>query len=98
MMLLESKRVEINNTGVEATRSISSMKLIVSSVSFSKRLASRFSQELARVGGEKRWSSWKHLGITGQIIFCEICKVLCFTDLVIADVTTLNFNLLLEIG
>jgi hypothetical protein len=55
-------------------------------------------QELGRVAGHKRWTSWKHLGITGQIIFCEICKALRFTELVIADVTTLNFNLLFEIG
>jgi hypothetical protein len=55
-------------------------------------------QEMSRVAGHKRWTSWKHLGITGQIIFCEICKALRFTDLVIADVTTLNFNLLFEIG
>jgi hypothetical protein len=55
-------------------------------------------QELCRVAGYKRWTSWKHLGITGQIIFCEICKALRFTELVVADVTTLNFNLLFEIG
>ncbi len=55
-------------------------------------------QEMGRVAGDKRWTSWKHLGIEGQIIFCEICKALRFTQLVIADVTTLNFNLLFEIG
>jgi len=46
----------------------------------------------------KTWLSWKDLGISGQIIFCKICKALRFTNLVIADVTTLNFNLLFEIG
>jgi hypothetical protein len=55
-------------------------------------------QELGRVDGQHRWNSWKHLGITGQIIFCEICKALRFTEFVVADVTTLNFNLLFEIG
>src|SRR6266481_9240119 len=55
-------------------------------------------QEMGRVAGDKRWTSWKHLGIAGQIIFCEICKALRFTDVVVADVTTLNFNLLFEIG
>lgn len=54
--------------------------------------------ELSRVASEKNWTSWKHLGITGQIIFCQICKALRFTELVIADVTTLNFNVLFEIG
>lgn len=54
-------------------------------------------QELSRISSE-RWTSWKHLGITGQIIFCEICKALRFTDLGVADVTTLNFNVMFEIG
>ena len=44
------------------------------------------------------WISWKDLGISGQIIFCKICKALRFTKVVVADVTTLNFNLLFEIG
>lgn len=48
--------------------------------------------------GSKRWLTWKDLGITGQIIFCEVCKALRFTKFVVADVTTLNFNLLFEIG
>src|SRR5690348_10930963 len=54
--------------------------------------------ELGRVASDKKWTTWKHLGITGQIIFCQICKALRFTELVIADVTTLNFNVLFEIG
>jgi hypothetical protein len=44
------------------------------------------------------WLSWKDLGVSGQIIFCQICKGLRFSKLVVADVTTLNFNLLFEIG
>jgi hypothetical protein len=48
--------------------------------------------------GGKRWLTWKDLGVTGQIIFCQICKALRHTNFVVADVTTLNFNLLFEIG
>ena len=55
-------------------------------------------RELGRVAPEKRWASWKHLGTTGQIIFCQICKALRFTEFAVADVTTLNFNVLFEIG
>ncbi|MBM3142198.1 MAG: hypothetical protein FJ005_04005 [Chloroflexi bacterium] len=44
------------------------------------------------------WVSWKDLDTSGQIIFCKICTAFRFTKLVIADVTTLNFNLLFEIG
>jgi len=46
----------------------------------------------------KSWLSWKDLGVSGQIIFCKICMALRFTRVVVADVTTLNFNLLFEIG
>lgn len=53
---------------------------------------------LRRVAGKKKWISWHDLNVTGQIIFCEICKAIRFTRLVVADVTTLNFNLLFEIG
>ena len=55
-------------------------------------------QELRRIAPASRWLSWKDLGVSGQIIFCQICKALRFTQRVIADVTTLNFNLLFEIG
>lgn len=55
-------------------------------------------QHLGRAAPGSKWLSWKDLGISGQIIFCQICKALRFTKVVIADVTTLNFNLLFEIG
>ena len=55
-------------------------------------------KKLGPVTGGKLWLSWKELDISGQIIFCKICKALRFTKVVVADVTTLNFNLLFEIG
>src|SRR5271168_499112 len=54
--------------------------------------------QLRGATGGKNWLSWRELPVSGQIIFCEICKALRFTGFVIADVTTLNFNLLFEIG
>ncbi len=42
--------------------------------------------------------SWKDLEVQGQIIFCEICKAIRASELIVADITTLNFNLLFEIG
>ena len=42
--------------------------------------------------------TWRSLPIPGQIIFCEICKALRFARAAVADVTTLNFNVLFEIG
>ena len=53
---------------------------------------------LSKIAGEREWKSWKDLDIAGQIIFCEICKAIRFARLVVADVTTLNFNVLFEIG
>ena len=55
-------------------------------------------QELKVRAGSNDWRSWRDLATTGQIIFCQVCKAIRFAKLVVADVTTLNFNLLFEIG
>ena len=47
---------------------------------------------------EKKWKSWRDLKPTGQLVFCEICRSMRRADVLIADVTTLNFNVLFEIG
>ena len=44
------------------------------------------------------WVTWRDLGIPGQIIFRGICKAVRSTQRTIADVTTLNSNVLFEIG
>ncbi len=44
------------------------------------------------------WKTWREFDTAGQIIFCAICKSMRFSQCVVADVTTLNFNLLFEIG
>jgi hypothetical protein len=44
------------------------------------------------------WQSWRDFPIAGQIIFCTVCKGMRGAECIIADVTTLNFNLLFEIG
>jgi hypothetical protein len=54
--------------------------------------------QLRTAAGDRNWLTWRELGVAGQIIFCQICKALRFSNFVIADVTTLNFNLLFEIG
>jgi hypothetical protein len=46
----------------------------------------------------QRWLTWRDLNIPGQIIFCKICKALRSTRRVVADVTTLNANVLFEVG
>ncbi len=66
-----------------------------------KTIASTIEESIPKLRSNtegKHWVSWKDLDISGQIIFCKICTAFRFTKLVIADVTTLNFNLLFEIG
>jgi hypothetical protein len=41
---------------------------------------------------------WKTLHVAGQIIFCEVCKAMREADTIVADVSTLNFNLMFEVG
>lgn len=48
--------------------------------------------------GESRWKSWKDLDIGGRLVFCTICKAIRHTSCLVADVTTLNQNVLFEIG
>ena len=55
-------------------------------------------RQLRIAASGKRWFTWRDLGVTGQVIFCQICKGIRHTNFVVADVTTLNFNLLFEIG
>ncbi|MBU1044192.1 MAG: hypothetical protein KJ915_07325 [Candidatus Omnitrophica bacterium] len=42
--------------------------------------------------------SWENLQTHGKIIFCEICKAIYASNYLICDITTLNFNVLFEIG
>ena len=55
-------------------------------------------QVLKRTAPGYNWLSWQEMDITGQIIFCQICKAMRSTNSIIADVTTLIFNVLFEIG
>ena len=53
---------------------------------------------IRRQNASSVWRTWREFQVTGQIIFCSICKSMRFAEYIVADVTTLNFNLLLEIG
>ena len=44
------------------------------------------------------WQTWTDINVSGQLIFCEICKRIRSSHALVADTTTLNFNLLFEIG
>jgi hypothetical protein len=55
-------------------------------------------QKIAQQRPDLNVHSWRDLPIVGHIIFCEICKSTRFSRVVVADVTTLSFNVLFEIG
>ena len=44
------------------------------------------------------WQLWTDMNVSGQLIFCEICKQIRSAHAVVADITTLNFNMMFEIG
>jgi nucleoside 2-deoxyribosyltransferase len=44
------------------------------------------------------WHTWRDMSAPGQLVFCEICKQMRNSVALVADVTTLNFNLMFEIG
>jgi hypothetical protein len=54
--------------------------------------------DLRRLHSPEKWLTWRDFKTTGTIIFCTICKQMRFSHAIFADVTTLNFNLLFEIG
>ena len=49
-------------------------------------------------GSPTAWKTWEDLSISGQIVFCEICKAMRSARIVVANLTTLNFNVLFELG
>lgn len=54
--------------------------------------------QLRRSKPNHLWGSWRDLSVSGQIIFCGICKAIRFTKVFVADISVLNFNVLFEIG
>lgn len=53
---------------------------------------------LSKKHTNKSFLTWKDLRVEGRIVFCEICKAIFTSSFIIGDITTLNFNLLFEIG
>lgn len=48
--------------------------------------------------GNRSWLSWEDLSVGGKIIFCEVCKAIRGSQLIVANITDLNFNVLFELG
>ncbi len=55
-------------------------------------------RQLKEHSSSESWLAWEDLLITGQIIFCEICKAIRFSKVIVANITTTNFNVLFELG
>ncbi len=54
--------------------------------------------QLRNHSSKSAYNSWEDLDVSGKIIFCEICKKIRSANIIFADITTLNFNVLFEIG
>jgi hypothetical protein len=55
-------------------------------------------RELKKHSSDSQWKSWEDLSTAGQIIFCQVCKAINDSDFIVANITTLNFNIMFEIG
>ncbi len=55
-------------------------------------------KNLQKYSSESKWLSWEKLHVSGQIIFCEICKAIRSAKLIVANITNMNFNVLFELG
>jgi hypothetical protein len=55
-------------------------------------------EKLKRLHKDTEWLPWAAMDPRGQVLFCKICRSLRQSSVLIADVTTLNFNLMFEIG
>lgn len=51
-----------------------------------------------RITPKRRFLTWRDFNVAGNVIYCEICKAMRGADTIFADITTLNFNLMFEIG
>ncbi len=66
-----------------------------------EQIAATVSAAVAHLRGlnpGRTYRTWRDFQTAGQVVFCAICKSMRFGAAVVADVTTLNFNLLFEIG
>ncbi len=55
-------------------------------------------RQLRKYSSDDLWVCWEDLAISGQIIFCEICKAIRTAKHIVANITTMNFNVLFELG
>ena len=55
-------------------------------------------REMQEHSSKDLWKTWESLRVSGQIIFCEICSAMRASNFIVGDITTLNFNVLFELG
>jgi len=62
------------------------------------RTVSECVRQLQEHSSKESWKSWESLFVGGHIIFCEICKAIRVSKIVVANITQTNFNVLFELG
>lgn len=53
---------------------------------------------LAATARHLEWLTWRDMNPNGQILLCSICEAIRTSSAVVADVTTLNQNVMFELG
>jgi hypothetical protein len=53
---------------------------------------------LRQLDPQNSWSSWRDTHTGAKLVFCNACKAARFAELVVADVTHLDFNVVFAIG
>jgi len=66
--------------------------------SHSPSLTATVEAAIDQLKGHLQIRGWKDLQVTGKLIIAEVCKAIESADVVIADVTDLNHNVLFELG
>ena len=55
-------------------------------------------ERVRRANRQVEWVTWRDMEPAGQILFCKICATIRSSQALVADISTLNFNVMFEIG
>lgn len=55
-------------------------------------------ERVRRATPDTEWVTWREMNPAGQVLFCKICATIRSAHALVADISTLNFNVMFEIG
>jgi hypothetical protein len=83
---------------IDKSKSLDGFFIYPSEPIYLSKTISETVRQLQQHSSLENWLTWQKLNIDGQIIFCEICKAIRASKLIVANITTTNFNVLFELG